>query len=318
MENKQERSVELVEAYILSCQRRGLSRATIRWYGAFLRTFALKYPELPMAPEPIEEFIAGFLSSQERRCGAFRTLRAFYRFQEDREAIVTNPMRKLKMPRMLPKEKAALTLEELRQLLEYPGHKPRVRALLYLLADTGIRIGEVVNLKQEDLHGNTIKITGKTGERIIPISARVRAYLLEIKPEIGTGRLFPAASHWWGETVSKAFMAAGIQGTAHLLRHTFCTLFRGSDQSLMQITGHKSFAITQQYTHRKLEKATEEHIRYGPLARLYGAPIPEQSTPHGEIDIIVKLALELGEARQRIKQLETELLLGQVKGGVEA
>lgn len=305
-------TIDLVHTYLVNCERRGLSPATLRWYGFFLRNFARQHKELPLKPEPIEEFIYSHKTGDERRYGAFRCLRAFYNFIESRIFIeqkldLINPFSKILPPRRQPKEKESLTLEELRWLLEYPGHDPTTRTMLYLLADTGTRIGEASTLTSNNIFSDSIKVKGKTGERIIPISSKVRAMLLEL----GIGKLFPHTPHWWSLQVSRAFKEAGLPGSAHQLRHTFCTLYEGTDQSLMTITGHKSFQVLQQYSHKKVEKAIKQHSEHGPLARLYGT-----NNSHGElstavdnstIQTIVELARELGEAKANSKQLEVQL-----------
>lgn len=299
---------ELIHTYLVNCERRGLSQETIRWYSSYLRAFAVQYPELPTEPEPIEAFIYSYSNGDERRHGAFRTLRAFYNFIEqriflDEKLALANPFHKMVPPRRTPKEKWALTLEELRQLLEYPRHSPIIRILLYLLSDTGIRIGEAVSLEAEDIGFDSVKVTGKTGQRIVPISPKVRSMLLTLGP----GKLFPHRVHWWSDEVSRAFKEVGLPGSSSTLRHTFCTLFDGSDQSLMAITGHKSFQVVQQYTHRKVDKAKEAHKEHGPMALLYGPeqktdkPVAAATMDNGNLQLIINLASELGATKEKLK-----------------
>lgn len=311
-------TTDLVHTYLVNCERRGLSPATLRWYGFFLKNFAREYSELPVKPEPIEEFIYSHKTGDERRYGAFRCLRAFYNFVESRVFIeqkldLVNPFTKILPPRRSPKEKWALNLDELRRLLEYPEHDPIIRTLLYLLADTGIRIGEAASLISDNVFSDSVKVKGKTGERIVPISAKVRAMLIKSGP----GKLFPHKPHWWSMEISRAFKEVGLPGTAHTLRHTFCTLFEGSDQSLMQITGHKSFQVVQQYTHKKVEKAKKQHSEHGPLARLYGVNNSQgelsNQVNNSTLHTIVELAEELGAAKERIKILEASVVHYTVK-----
>lgn len=300
-------TIDLVHTYMVNCERRGLSQATIRWYSFFLKNFARLFPELPLSPEPIEEWIYAHKTGDERRYGAFRCLRAFYNFVESRIFIeqkldLANPFHQIIPPRRSQKEKWALNLEELRRLLEYPEHDPIIRTLLHLLADTGIRIGEAVSVASEDIGADSVRVTGKTGQRIVPISAKVRQMLLQLGP----GKLFPHRVHWWGSEVSRAFREVGLPGTAHTLRHTFCTLFDGNDRGLMTITGHKSFQMIQNYSHRKLESAKEQHKEHGPLAKLYGnesttaapesAITPEPGTSQ-MLQAVITLAKELGAAQ---------------------
>jgi integrase len=304
---------ELLGHFLTHCKNKGLSRETLRYYKDFLIKFADKYPQLPLAPEPIEEWIATFTSSPERRYGAFRAVRTFYNFCERRfwpEQGPANPIGNVARPRVLPKAKAVLTLDELKQLLEYPGHSQIARTLLHLLADTGCRIGECPGIRRTDIHGNTLKISGKTGERVVPISPKVRDMLLSIKPH-KTGRLFPHLAHWWSQVVSKAFKDAGIKGTAHLLRFTFASHWRGSDQVLKQIGGWATWTMVEHYSHLRLEKAIDQHREYSPLARLYGTPVPTldkgrtaEANTDTMLNLVAELAQELGAAKERIKYLE--------------
>ena len=45
------------------CQARGLSPKTRRWYLGMLEPFGQFYPELPQAPEAIEEFLGACVSN---------------------------------------------------------------------------------------------------------------------------------------------------------------------------------------------------------------------------------------------------------------
>lgn len=256
----------LLHSFLSSCQSRGLSRETVRWYKELLGKFSNMYPLLPLEPEPIEAFIASYShTTDERRHGAYRAVRAFYNWLEKREDI-PNPISKVTAPRRRPTEKPALTRAELKQLLEFPGHTPDIRTVLYLLADTGARIGEVYNVSSDCIYQDSVKLRGKTGERIVPISPEVRQMLIDLGP----GQIFQYSLFNLRRKVARAFKAAGVSGTSHTLRHTFCTLWRGSDLCLKTITGHRSWAMIENYSHRKLEKAAEEHKTSSPLAVING------------------------------------------------
>jgi len=306
-ESSQLVTVNMVGAFRTSCEHRGLSQNTLRWYSGVLSSFAREYPELPLVPEPLEAFIASFKTGDERRHGVFRILRTFYNYIAERFTH-PNPMLKIKPPIVKPKDKYALSLEQLKTLLEYPGHTKMIRALLYLLADTGIRLGEAASLAGKDVHEDCIKVCGKTGERIIPISPTIHDMLLAIMPPsiVKDQRLFPHSTWWLSRLVSRAFKAIGLPGSAHTLRHTFVSLFRGSDQSIMTITGHRSHAMIERYSRRKFEKAAEEHAQASPLARLYGND-PKEIFPQGHtLQAIIELAKELGAAQERVKFLEAK------------
>lgn len=292
----------LVNAFLENCRHRGLSKETNRYYSDFLFKLAKAYPKLPQTLEPLEQFIYNFQSSDARRHGAFRAVRAFYNWVERRYEI-PSIMARADAPKVRPTERPALTIEQLKKLLEYPHHPPVIRTLLYFLADTGCRIGEAANLTSEDLFGDKIKVRGKTGERIIPISPEVH----EMLSNLGTGKIFPGLSHWLSEQVVKAGKRAGVKVRAHDFRRTFATIWRGSDLSLKYIGGWASWKMVEHYSRRKLDKAQDDHKKFSPISiinpPINPEPIPAQQSA-GDINVIISLAEELGKAKERIKQLE--------------
>lgn len=158
---------DLVSAFIKNVEQRGLSKETTRWYNSYLQRFILTHPGIiSMSPEPLEDFIASYTSGDERRHGAYRALRAFYGFVSKRYDLA-NPMLKVRPPRRRHKEKAALSIDELKQLLDADIQPEWLKTLVLLLADSGCRIGEVASLNKDDIGQDTIKVDGKTGQRVV-------------------------------------------------------------------------------------------------------------------------------------------------------
>lgn len=94
--------------------------------------------------------------------------------------------------------------------------------------------------------------------------------------ELGPGKLFPHNIWTFIKEISRAIASAGFpQFTAHSLRHAFASHWDGSDISLKTIGGWHSWAMVEHYSHRKLERAMQEHTTQGPLAKLY----PSQDKP---------------------------------------
>lgn len=314
---------QLVESFITSGKNRGLSSHTLRWYTGILDPFARAYPELPDSREVIEAYIGSYNTGDERRHGVYRVLKAFYNYTCDSPAI-PNPMLNMKPPQLRPKEKQALTIEQLKQLLEYPGHNDMVRAFLYVLADTGARLGEVAQLTGKDIGDATVTLRGKTGTRIVPVSPEVRGMLIAIMPASTAKdqRLFPHTTLWFSHLVTRSMKAAGLEGfSGHSLRHTWCTLFDGTDTALKQITGHRSWAMVDRYRHRKDAHAAEQHRTHGPLAKLNGGECSphevQLSSAHqgtNNLQTIIELAQQLGAAQERIKYLESLLAPSTILG----
>jgi len=180
--------------------------------------------------------------------------------------------------------------------------------LLYFLTDTGARIGEAANLTSDDVFPDSVRVRGKTGERIIPISPLVRDMLLEL----GEGKLFSGLSHWLSEQVVKAGKRAGIEVRAHDLRRTFATLWRGSDLSLKYIGGWASWKMVEHYSQRQLDKARDDHQQHSPLVTLKGPDanslvVKPINLDNESLKTVIDLAKELGAALERIKYLESLL-----------
>lgn len=171
----------------------------------------------------------------------------------------------LPRPRRDRKLPAVLDRSETLRLLDATTN-PKHRALLMILYSAGLRVGEVVRLRVDDLDPvrRTIRVRAGKGrkDRYTLLSDRafaaVRAYIAEYGP---VSWLFPgerpsrhlttrSAQH----IVEKARQAAGIDRkvTAHTLRHSFAThlLEAGTDlRYIQELLGHESAKTTQIYTH---------------------------------------------------------------------
>lgn len=165
----------------------------------------------------------------------------------------------------------------------------RTACLLELAYDTGLRVSELVGLKDAAIAAGreTMTVRGKGGkERIVPLGRRIHeAVTLYRKARDGaghggTGWLFPAtggANHYARQSVlrdlKKLALEAGIDPNGvspHVLRHAFAThlVERGADlRIIQQLLGHADIATTQIYTHLAadhLRSLVEDHH---PLAR---------------------------------------------------
>jgi integrase len=255
------KTAEAFESFIYSCRARGLSVRTIDWYAGILGKFLLMYNKLPKKPEDCEAFIISCTGGDERRHGYYRALRAFYNYSVERLRLKHNPIDHVTAPRVKAKLPRPLTIEQLNQLLSYP-HKGRIKALLYFLADTGIRPGELVKLAPSDVvetaWGYIALVTGKTGERFVPLSPETYQSIIKYLPlSISRDRI----SH----LIIRAFQDAHVSGSAINLRHTFGTLWRGDLDILRLIMGHSNIGTTMIYRKLQIEQLSRAHNIYSPL-----------------------------------------------------
>jgi len=169
---------------------------------------------------------------------------------------IERPKKKQRLPKVISKEEVG----ELIQNTNNIKHK----CIVSLLYSAGIRRGELLNLKFEDIDSKRMVINingGKGGkDRITLLSESVlndlRVYYKEWKPEI---YLFEGKSgvKYSGASVVKIVQNAANKAnikkkvTPHMLRHSFAThlLEEGTDLRYIQVLlGHNSTQTTEVYT----------------------------------------------------------------------
>jgi integrase/recombinase XerC len=206
------------------------------------------------------------------------TLRTFFKWLRKEGKIKLNPMAKIKGPKSekrLPvfAKESELEASKLSPLFEKDFEGLRNELMFEVFYQTGIRLNELIELKEQDVTDQTIKVLGKRNkERIIPIAAelskKITAYRLEKKKCIGeTKTLFVLKN---GTKMYSTFVYRKInlylglvtnldKKSPHILRHTFAThmLNRGSGlETLKDLLGHASLAATQVYTHNSFAQLT--------------------------------------------------------------
>jgi integrase/recombinase XerD len=293
------RSEELVDRFLDAIwMERGLSQNTLGAYRADLMTLGRGLSEHDKSIEMADKadllaFIAGRVESGAKPRSTARQLSSFRRFFRYimREGMRdTDPTADIEMPRIgrsLPK---TLSEEEVDSLLNAPnteeplGH--RDRAMLELLYATGLRVSELINLKQSQVNFNqgVLRIVGKGDrERLIPIGDESQRWLqefidgprMEILLERQTDYLFPTRR---GDRMTRQAFWHIIKRYAeksdvhkkmspHSLRHAFAThlLNRGADLRVVQLLlGHSDLSTTQIYTHVARERLKDLHGEHHP------------------------------------------------------
>lgn len=205
------------------------------------------------------------------------SLRSFFKFAMREGTTKTNPAKPLRNPRQNRKLPLVLTNDEIGRLLTTPSsHDPaglRDRAILETMYSAGLRVSELVGLRDGDLdfsQGIT-RVRGKgRKERISPLGSyameAIRNYAARRTRSAKTEMLGQAApvfvnrfgniltTRSVGRMLDKYIADAGLdtRTSPHTLRHSFAThlLDRGADiRSVQELLGHKSLTTTQIYTH---------------------------------------------------------------------
>jgi integrase/recombinase XerD len=227
-------------------------------------------------------------------------LRGFYRWLLRDKRVGRDPTVNIEAPaswKVLPK---SLAEGEVGEMLERTGAAARSdtadglalrdHAMLELLYAGGLRVGEIVALRQEDLRLETasVQVRGKGDkERIVPLHARavaaIEVYLARGRPSLekqipfgndrkkgkGNGllvrELFLSVRGRALTTQAVWSMVRGVSGgkaSPHKLRHSCAThmVEHGADLRTVQtLLGHADIATTQVYTHLAIDRLKTVH-----------------------------------------------------------
>lgn len=215
--------------------------------------------------EDIEAFLAtlqkqGYTpKSVSRKINSTRT---FYRFLKVNEYITDDPSLLVSHPRYELAPPRILTPTEYRALRDAARNDPRMFAIIELLLQTGIRIGELANLRLEDINGDNLHIREyeKHQERIVPLNRPAKEALnryLATRPQSKEDRVFitksgkPFLIRNIRTAVERYFRLAEIKDAkVNDLRHTFVAHHLKHGVSLVllsKILGHKRLSTTERY-----------------------------------------------------------------------
>lgn len=278
---------------------KGYSKNTVESYSidlvryvCFLEDNGIKHPDF-VDEELVRKYIReigliGLSPSSISRNVA--SIKSFHKFLLLESYSKNYPVENIEHPKIKKKPPEVLSIDEVFTLLEQPDTSTpigiRDRALLEVMYATGVRVSELINLKQIDLFLDMefIRVLGKgSKERLIPIGKVaikwLREYQLKVRPKLAKissgdilflsrlGKKLTRMSVW--KIVKKYALMAGIRKEIHphTLRHSFAThlLEGGSDlRSVQEMLGHASITTTQIYTHISNETLREIYYLYHP------------------------------------------------------
>ena len=220
------------------------------------------------------------------------SLKSFFKYQLKTGVIETTPMWSVTTPKIskrLPEFVKEQDMENMFKYLPFPDDwKGKTdRLLLMLFYQTGMRLSEQVNLKenQVDFSKRVIKVLGKGNkERVVPVSEELmndmKAYQQAKRKELekydntyffvleNGKRLYAKYVY----LIVKKYLSEITtlnKKSPHILRHTFATHLtnNGADlNAVKELLGHSSLAATQVYTHNNIEKLKEAHKKAHPRA----------------------------------------------------
>ena len=218
------------------------------------------------------------------------TLKSFYKYLIRQGILEVNPMRKItspksskRLPVFMEKDKMDLLLDDASFGNDYPGTRDRL--IVEMFYATGMRLSELVNLKNSDIdfHNDTIKVLGKRNkERLIPFSKKfaslLKHYLQKREEAFGQttdffltdkGRKIYPKLVYLIVTRCLGSVTTLDKKSPHVLRHTFAThlLNNGAElNAVKELLGHANLAATQVYTHNTIEKLKKIYNQAHPKA----------------------------------------------------
>lgn len=247
------------------------STATILAYGKDIDQLASFLEELEkqhiheIGKADIEAFL-GKLSekgytpkSLSRKLNSTRT---FYRFLKINEYITDDPSLLVSHPHYELATPRILKPTEYRALRDAARNDARMYAIIELLLQTGIRIGELADLRITDIRGDSILVRPheKHPERFVPLNKSVKEALqryLQARPKVQDDHIFvtksgkPFLVRNIRTAIERYFRIAGIENArVNDLRHTFVAHHLKHGVSLVllsKILGHKRISTTERY-----------------------------------------------------------------------
>jgi integrase/recombinase XerD len=225
--------------------------------------------------------------------------------------VTADPTETLESPRKSRTLPGVLTREEVEMILEQPaplkGDRKnlwiRDRAILEVLYATGIRVSELVTLRQAEVYtgDGIIRVFGKgSKERLVPIGpsalqwiARYRSEtrILLVRRTAAQDALFlnmrgsPLTRVAIWNLVQQYARKAGVTREVHphTFRHSFAThlLEGGADlRAVQEMLGHADISTTQVYTHIDRSYLKQEYDKYHPRSGAGDAPSHSRSKNH--------------------------------------
>jgi site-specific recombinase XerD len=269
----------LLPSWELALRAERKSSQTIKSYGDAVRAFLRWCDERGHSPalgrELMKRFVADLLDAgAEAATARARQLgvRRFSAWLTEEGEIDDDPLLGLKAPKLDAKVTDSLTDDELRRLLKACGGKEfrdrRDEAIVRLMAETGMRAGEVVGLVVDDvdlIRGLATVRRGKGGKgRLAPFGPQTGRAIDRYLRMRRTHRLADMPALWLGDRGKsleyyglhralkyRAELAGLPKFHPHLMRHTAASRWLaawGSEGGLMAVAGWSTRDMLDRYT----------------------------------------------------------------------
>lgn len=267
---------EHIKRYIKYCKDRGK-------YSAVTADYTKQYNRPEARPDhgkPVSvSTVANYL----------RNIKVFFGYLEKERIIRINPAKGIKSIKPERKEKKLLSKEELRRLMQSFDltriYEMRAYIMTRLILDTGVRVGELTEIKPEDIDFRNrailMRVTKNGSERYVFFSNKMSRELkrwLQYQDRYSTSEYLFSTSRNTQMTVSSFERTlrihgekAGVKVTPHILRNNFAKyyLMNGGDlTTLSRLLGHSSLEVTKVYLDFTTDEIRDQYQKFSPMNNL--------------------------------------------------
>ncbi len=278
----------LIEKFIQDLKTQGRSEFTIVAYKKDLEQFVgyltgkEKSDVREIKKDDVEGFINKLLTDNYTKKSASRKLnsvRTFFRYLKNGGLIEQNPSLDVTHPKYTQSPPRIFSKLEYRALRDLSKEDPRTYALVEILLQTGIKIGELAGLQTADVKNGSLVVRtyGKTSGREVPLNKAAKKAVedyLKVRTPSDKDHLFitrtghPLLIRNIRQIITRCFREVGIENaTVNDLRNTFIAyqlINGGSVEYIAKIVGHKRLSSTERFLNLVKEEA-ERKERLGEL-----------------------------------------------------
>jgi site-specific recombinase XerD len=217
---------------------------------------------LPEHIESFKEYLAANDYTTKSISRKLNSLKTFFRWLKNSSQINDDPAASIPHPKYEVSPPRILSKMEYRALRDAARNDPRAAAVIELLLQTGMKIGELARLELNDIKDKEIRIAPyeSRGERAVPLNQAAKKILnrwLNFRPKTKCQSLFitktgrPFLIRNIRTSLNRFFHLADIKDASiNSLRHTFIVqqLMAGAPVDLVQkLVGHKRLSTTEKY-----------------------------------------------------------------------
>lgn len=300
---------EALNAFALALEADQRTDSTVRWYVSVLKDYTALHGNKLVTTITVEDnrrFIVEYRRRDARYVGAsqqpekrggpsdasvsalVRALNGFWNWCEREELISRTPMKGIRnnpVRKRAPRAVAESDIIRIFDTCEDDTEGYRDRALMAVMADTGVRVGGLcsIRLKTLNLERGTLVVHEKRGTvRQVPFSSFTALFIhqwLDHRPRCDHDSLFIGKKKTplttWGvyQMLRRRAAAAGVTGDVHphAWREFFARgyLERGGDvATLSRLLGNSPEVILKSYTLHTSAEVMESHDKYSPFKGL--------------------------------------------------